>query len=233
MSWSSSNPTVASVSPTGLVTARSNGTATIKATFAGASGPATITVAQKVVTISITPAAVTLTAIKKYLQLSAAVKDEKNQPIPNAPVSWSSSKTSVVSVSPRGLATAQGNGKVTITAKSGGKSSTAEITADTKVPLIVAGTVSDGDVKVDFNQINADGFRYEFDEPIIGSIKLTDEAGESLNWIANVLGQTATLTVVPGKELVGETTYKIEIDVKDSVGNRTEQTITFVTDIKR
>ena len=96
-------------------------------------------------------------------------------------------------------------------------------------PLITAGTVFDGEADVGPAPINAGGFRFDFDEPIAGTIKLTDEAGVDLNWIANVLGQTATLTAVAGQELVNETTYKIEIDIQDGVGNRTAVTITFVT----
>ena len=319
VSWSSSNPAVASVDASGLVTALGNGKATIEATSGGASNTVKITVAQASAEINIIPIKATLTALGEPLQLKATVNDKENQPIPDAPVSWSSSNTSVVNVSPQGLVTARGNGKVTITAKSGAKSSTAEITVvqlattieitpagplriiagrsqqldatvrdpnnnpiadadvrwesqgasiatvdstglvtakgdgqtniiasssglsqlvtitvpDTMGPSVVTGTVSDGDVKVDVSQSNAVGFRFDFDEPIIGSIKLTDEAGKNLNWIANVLGQTATLTVVPGKELVGARTYKIEIDVKDGVGNETKQIIRFVTDIDK
>ena len=316
VSWSSSNPSVASVSTDGLVTALGNGTATIRATSGGASNSVVITVAQRSAAINITPASATLTALGDTIQLSATVKDGKNQPISNAIVSWSSSNSVVVSVSPRGLVTARGNGEVTITATSGAKSLTAVITVeqltttieitpavpppivvgqtlqlsatsadpnnnliagagvnwatsnpsvadinptglviarsngrttiiassgglshtvtitvpDTTGPSVVSGTVSHGDIKIDIGPINAGGFRFDFDEPIIGSIKLTDEAGVNLNWIANVLGQTATLTVVPGKELVDGKTYKIEIDVKDGADNKTKQTITFVTD---
>ena len=318
MSWSSSSSSVASVNADGLVTARGNGDATITAKSGGASQTVNITVAQVLAEISINLAAATLTAIEESLQISAAVRDAENEPILNAPVSWSSSNTSVVSVSPRGLVTARGNGKVIITAKSGAKSSTAEITVaqsattieitpagelkivvgqnwqlnatvrdsnnnpiagaevrwesqgpsiatvnstglvtakgngqtniivsssglsqlvtinvpDTTGPSIVTGTVSDGDTGFDVGPINAGGFRFDFDEPIIGNIKLTNERGVNLNWTSNVLGKTATLTVVPGKELVGETTYKIEFDVRDGVGNERRQTITFVTAIK-
>ncbi len=318
MSWSSSSSSVASVSADGLVTARGNGDATITATSGGASNKVEITVAQRSAAINITPASVTLTALGDTIQLSATVKDGKNQPISNAIVSWSSSNSVVVSVSPRGLVTARGNGEVTITATSGAKSLTAVITVeqltttieitpanalsivtgqtlqlsatvrdpnnnpiagaeinwrssnpsvagisptglvtarsngqttiivsagglshtvtitvpDTTGPSVVNGTVSHGDIKIDIGPINAGGFRFDFDEPIIGSIKLTNEAGVNLNWIANVLGQTATLTVVPGKELVGGRTYKIEIDVNDGADNKTKQIITFVTTIK-
>ena len=96
-------------------------------------------------------------------------------------------------------------------------------------PVITNGTVADGDADVDPAPINAGGFRFDFDERITGTIKLTDEAGADLNWIANVVGQTATLTAVAGQELVQGTTYRIEIDVKDGAGNRVQGTITFVT----
>ena len=52
------------------------------------------------------------------MQLSVTVKDEKNQPIPDAIVNWSSSKHAVASVI-SGLVTARGNGTATITATSG------------------------------------------------------------------------------------------------------------------
>ena len=96
-------------------------------------------------------------------------------------------------------------------------------------PVITSGTVSDGDADVDPAPINAGGLRFDFDEPVTGSIKLTDEAGADLNWVATVAGQTATLTAVAGQELVNETTYKIEINVQDGVGLGFRTTITFVT----
>ena len=100
---------------------------------------------------------------------------------------------------------------------------------DVDAPMIASGTVADGDADVDPAPVNAGGFRFDFDEAVTGSIKLTDEAGADLNWIANVGGQTATLTAVAGQEIANETTYKVEIDVQDGAGNATTTTITFVT----
>ena len=100
---------------------------------------------------------------------------------------------------------------------------------DTTAPAISSGTVDDGAADVDPAPINAGGFRFDFDEAVTGTIKLTDEAGADLNWIANVGGQTATLTAVAGQELANETTYKVEIDVQDGAGNKTTTSITFVT----
>ena len=100
---------------------------------------------------------------------------------------------------------------------------------DTTPPRITDGTVADGTVNVDPAPLNAGGFQFGFSEDITGSIKLTDEAGVNLNWIATLGGQTATLTAVAGQELVNETTYKIEIDVHDGAFNPLQTTITFVT----
>ena len=96
-------------------------------------------------------------------------------------------------------------------------------------PEITSGTVADGETDVDPAPINAGGFRFDFDEPVTGTIKLTDEAGNNLNWIGTVVGSAATLTAIAGQELVNETTYKIEINVADGAGNLLETTITFVT----
>ena len=96
-------------------------------------------------------------------------------------------------------------------------------------PLITGGTVADGDVDVDPALINAAGLRYDFDEDVTGAIKLTDEAGNDLNWIASVAGSTATLTPVAGQELANETIYNIEISVADGSENKLDTRITFVT----
>ena len=96
-------------------------------------------------------------------------------------------------------------------------------------PRITRWPVADGDADVDPVPINQGGLRFDFDEPVTGTIKLTDEAGADLNWIATVAGRTATLTPIAGQELVNETTYKIEINVQDAKGNRFRATITFVT----
>ena len=100
---------------------------------------------------------------------------------------------------------------------------------DVTPPVITGGTVRDRERNVDPEPINGVGFRLDFNEPITGSIQLTDEAGVDLNWIANIVDWTATLTPVAGQELVNEATYRIEIDVQDGAGNPLQKTITFVT----
>ena len=234
VNWSSTNPSVASVNPQGLVTSRGSGTAIIRAASGAKSLSAVITVAQSATTIEIAPANPPSITVGRILRLGATVRDPRNNLIAGVEVNWTSSHPSVATVSSTGLVTALRDGRTVITAKSGRLSDTVSIVVpDTAAPSIVTGTVSNGEVKVDAKRINVDGFRFDFNESISGRITLTDEKEKDLNWIANVSGRTATLTAATGRGLGDETTYKIEIDVKDSANNTTRQTITFVTGIKR
>ena len=104
-----------------------------------------------------------------------------------------------------------------------------EVADNEEPPTITAGTVSDGAADVNPAPINAAGFRYDFNELVTGTIRLADEAGANLNWIGIIVGQTATLTPAAGQELVNETTYRIEINVQDGIGNSLQTTMTFVT----
>ena len=104
---------------------------------------------------------------------------------------------------------------------------------DRTPPRIVSGTVANGEIKVNPRPINAGGFRYDFDEPVTGSIKLLDGSGIALNWIANVDARTARLTPFAGKKLLPESAYSIEINVQDAAGNPSQIHIVFVTDIDK
>ena len=99
---------------------------------------------------------------------------------------------------------------------------------DVKAPEITNSPVAEGANDVDPAAINA-GIRIDFDEAVTGTIDITDEAGTSLKWTASVSGQTATLTPVAGTEAANETTYIIDIAVKDGAGNELATKITFVT----
>ena len=137
VTWQSNNSAVASVSATGLVTARGNGSATITATSGGKTVTATITVSQVPATIAVTPDSATLRSIGETIQLTATVRDTNNSPITGARVSWSSNYSGVVNVSSSGLVTARGNGSATITATLGGKTAIAAVTVSQAPATIV------------------------------------------------------------------------------------------------
>ena len=79
-------------------------------------------------TVAVTPATTQLTALGATVQLSAEVRDQNEQVMAGAAVTWSSSTTSIATVSGSGLVTAAGNGTVTIAASAGGASGTAAVT---------------------------------------------------------------------------------------------------------
>lgn len=101
---------------------------------------------------------------------------------------------------------------------------------DRTPPKIVNGTVANGEIKVNPGPINAGGFRYDFDEPVTGNIRLLDGSGVALKWSTSVAGQTATLARATGQKLLPGSTYFIEIDVQDAANNQSEIRIVFVTD---
>ncbi|MBQ0165032.1 MAG: Ig domain-containing protein [Bacteroidales bacterium] len=118
VTWSSGNTSIATVLSTGLVTAKAAGTVTIKATAAdgsGVYGSCTVTIKNSTIavsSISVTPSTASLT-VGTTKQLSATVSPSNAT---NKNVTWSSSNTSIATVSSTGLVTAKAAGKVTIKA---------------------------------------------------------------------------------------------------------------------
>ncbi len=142
VTWTSSNTSVATVSSTGLVTAVANGTATITVKTADGNKTATCTVKVAVavtgVTLDTTSATLTTKGATKQLTATVAPINAANKN-----VTWSSSNTSVASVSSTGLVTAVANGTTTITVKTsdGSKKATCTITVD--IPVSVTGVSLD------------------------------------------------------------------------------------------
>lgn len=130
--WSSSDPEVAQVDQGGLVTAVGNGTAEITATADGVtSEPALVSVAQVPVEAVIEPDAWTLFP-GDTSQFTAEALDSLGQAIVGLPFEWSSSDTTVVSVTNTGMVLAVAPGSATITAR---------LTSDALIQATSQGTV--------------------------------------------------------------------------------------------
>lgn len=127
VTWSSSSPSVASVSSDGVVSGRAEGAATIRATVEGVDGAAVITVRVLVASVSLTPAADTL-SVGRTLALTATPKDSAGRPVPNRAVSWSSANPSIATVAVNGVVTGRAVGVVGIIAAVQGVADTADIT---------------------------------------------------------------------------------------------------------
>lgn len=128
IAWSASNPGVALVDATGLVTARDNGFTTIKATADAASRSSEVRVSQVVASIEIAPKQTTLSSLAETKQLTVVMKDARGNVIVGRNPIWSSSDTSVVTVTSSGLVTAIANGGAAIVALGGAKRDTASVT---------------------------------------------------------------------------------------------------------
>ena len=125
--WSSSAPTVASVSSTGLVIAQAAGGAAITATSEGKSNTATITVSLvPVQSVEVVPRTATL-SLGTTAQLFALVVDSTGAVLNGRDVAWSSSAPSIATVSAVGRVTAVADGQVRIVAMSEGKVGSASI----------------------------------------------------------------------------------------------------------
>jgi uncharacterized protein YjdB len=146
--WASSDESVAMVSSSGLVTAVADGSATVTASTDGVSDSASITVAQEVATVEVTPAADTLVSLEETVQLSGAAFDANDNAVSDKTFTWKSTDEGVATVDAFGVAIAVGNGSTTISATTDGVSGSASlmVTAPQSdlVPLSLARSPTSG-----------------------------------------------------------------------------------------
>lgn len=120
--WSSSNTLIATVGDYGMVTAYNEGTATIIAYAGGKSASCLVTVEVERQTVEVQ--SVTLdaeTLLKKVGETRKLVATVTPDNADDKTVRWSSSNTSIATVSDDGTVTMVGVGEVIISAKAGGK----------------------------------------------------------------------------------------------------------------
>jgi len=153
VSWSSSSPAVAMVSPTGLVTAVTPGSATISATSEGQSGTSTVTVVPPAVaSVTLQPDSATI-RVGASTTFTTTVKDASGTVVTDREVTWTSSNVAVATVSATGVVTGHAVGMATISATSGGKSGSASVTV---VPVPVGSvTVSPASVTLVPTQVTS------------------------------------------------------------------------------
>ncbi len=140
VTWSSTDPGVAEVSPIGAVTARKAGTATIVALSEGKADSFNVAVEASAADQPAAVAGVTVTGGGKALevgetvQLQAALRDAKGAAIGDRTIVWATSDPQVVLVSSAGLVSAVGPGAATVSASSEGKSAEARLSVNAPKP---------------------------------------------------------------------------------------------------
>jgi hypothetical protein len=143
VTWTVSNPSVATINANGIATAVGAGYTEIYAASDGlvASSDLTVTIASSTSGgsstpyIDITPATATETFLGETTQFAATGSLTGTGSAQNltAQVQWTSSNAQVATISSSGLASAVGSGTTTIIAQSGGVIATASITVTTNV----------------------------------------------------------------------------------------------------
>jgi len=150
LAWQSSNPAMATVNATGLVTALAKSTVTISAISDGKVGSAPLTVSGAVPTsMTVTPSSVSLVT-GQSAQLVASVLDASGAVVPNRPVVWSSENSSVASVSSDGLVFGAGMGTTVVHASADGLTASVSVSVTgikavsvSVLPQLLALTVGD------------------------------------------------------------------------------------------
>ena len=135
LTWNSSSSTIASVSPTGLVTAKAEGSANITASCGGKSATCKLTVKKPIVAVTsveLDKPEITLDAEETYT-LKATVKPDNAT---DKTVTWASSKPDIATVDNNGKVTGVNNGVASVTATSGGKSASCKVNVVVKVKSI-------------------------------------------------------------------------------------------------
>lgn len=126
--WSSSDTSLAIVSPTGVVQGRRVGVVKVAASASGSSDVATVTVSpQAVAGVAVSPTSAQLT-VGGTVQLRATVSGAGGETLEGRVVTWSSDRESVARVDASGRVTAVAPGTASITATSEGRSSSAVVT---------------------------------------------------------------------------------------------------------
>ena len=156
--WTTSDPTVASVDGTGVITALKAGSVTVTATSEGKAGTASLTVnapANAPATVaSMTLSVASTLNVGQSVQASATLKDAAGNVITGTSVNWVSSDAGIVSVSSTGVVTALKAGGVTITASTdNGVSASAVVSAVAPAPVVKTLTVTANATQLNIGQL--------------------------------------------------------------------------------
>lgn len=119
--------------------------------------------------VSVTPASVEARTSGETFQFSARVLDSQGNPMPNAPVTWSSNDQAVATVSPSGLATVVGQGRTQIRATAASASGQATVSAELEPAELL---------KVSGDKQTVPGLTRTPEDPVV---RVTDAAGLPLS----------------------------------------------------
>ncbi|MFQ5639011.1 MAG: Ig-like domain-containing protein [bacterium] len=130
VTWASSNPSVASITASGLATGLASGTTTISATQGNVSNLTTLTVTTTLESIAVAPTDATIDVGQSaQFKATGTNTDGSTTDLTNQ-VTWASSNPSVATITATGIATGLAPGTTTISAAQGGLSDETSLTVN-------------------------------------------------------------------------------------------------------
>ena len=203
VSWSSNNPSVATVDAEGKVTAVSGGDAAIIVTTEDGDHTAicTVTVLKEVTGVTLDKTSITMLK-GETTKLTATVTPEDAV---NKKVTWKSADVKIATVDESGNVCGVGSGttSVTVTTEDGGITAACEVNVMLAVPEITKATPGADNIKVEWNPVNG-VTSYEV------GYKKTDTSGWNVS--GTVSGTSHTIT-----GLEAETNYDIRVRATDGM----------------
>jgi uncharacterized repeat protein (TIGR02543 family) len=212
VTWSSSKPSVATVSSAGLITAVAEGTAIITVKTVDGEKTATCTVTVNAATIAVASVRLNKTAATLTIggseQLSATINPSNAT---NQNVTWSSSKTNVATVSNAGLVTAisAGTATITVTTTDGNKTATCTVTVSATAISVTS---------VSLNKTSATLTEGET-EQLTPTINPSNATNQNVTWSSS---KTNVATVSNAGLVTAISAGTAQIIVKTDDGNKTD-----------
>ena len=207
VTWSSSNTSVATVSSSGLITAKAVGTTTITVTTTDGGKKATCSV-------TVNPIHVTGVTLNKT-SLTLIVGETETLTATVSPVdatdksvTWSSSNTSVATVSSSGVVTAKavGNATITVTTNDGGKTATCSVKVN---PVSVTG------VSLDYTSLT---MNVGNTQTLTATVTPSDATDKSVTWSSS---NTSVATVSASGVVTAKAAGSATITVTTNDGAKT------------
>jgi trimeric autotransporter adhesin len=216
VSWSSSDPSVATISTSGILTALGTGTVTVSATTAGITGSTSVRI-ERIVSLTVAAANTTGTAtLGDTLQFVATgtLSDGTTRDVSTL-VTWSAADTQIATVASNGVATAVAPGTTTITAAFPGIASASaaitvqgptSITVTPPNPSAIAGATQQ------FNAMGTfpDGSNRDVTRAASWSSSSTAVASISSSGLASAVGTGTTLITASVGGISGSTALTVK-----------------------
>lgn len=195
VTWSSNNSSVATVSSSGVVTAKSPGTATItvKTNDGGKTATCSVTVKAKVISVTgVSLNTTTLTMTEGDSQTLTATVSPSNAT--DQSVTWTSSNTTVATVSSSGVVTAKSPGTATITVRTndGGMTASCVVTVREKTISVSGVSLDNTNISMTKGDVHT----------LTATITPSNATDKSLSWsssnesVAKVITEVSTMCII-------------------------------------